>query len=853
MKYKVISTLTLLIISILLCTNLFAGVSGTIRGTVTDKETGKPLQGVNIMLKDTKLGTITDEKGFYVITNVPIGRYTVKAMMMGYRPKNITGLVVAIDHQTKLDITLEETTLDIGAEVTVTAEKQMLQQEITSTTHITRGEELNFMPVKDFKDALKREPGVVGGHIRGGRESEVLYLVDDIPIEEAIYGETGANLPNSSVVEMSLQTGGFSAEYGNAMSGVVSVVTKEGNESLHGYIKAYTDYVGDKSDHLQKYELNAGGPLLDQKLGYFVSGDFTMSGTRWRERLEDHVASPIMTNYNINGKLTTNITPSHKLVFQGIVSHQNWIEYEHKWKYHLSGLPEKENNSYRASLTYTHTLSPKTFYKLSLSQFYVMDQILGKNDGNFQPYLGKYTMVAEDPYDLEYFVRSTDGSDLVKPTWRDSEQSITIAKGDFTSQISRYTQMKLGAEGTYYDLYMNNVEYRLIHPDSILPGFPPEEAYNIYITQYNYYPKAGAAYLQFKSEALQDVTLNYGVRFDFLDPTASRPAVEFDFDKGKDPYDPSVVKNEKTVDADFKYQFSPRLGISMPVTDKDKISFNYGHFFQFPLFSYLYTNADYDFSGMNSILGNPDLKSEKTIAYEVSWEHLFTEDMKIDITYFNKDIENLIDKVTFYVESQDTLGHKLNKPFQQYRNLSYGHSYGVEFFLEKRHGITDWWNLPTSYLSGKISYTWMHSKGSSSQFGTQYDPKTGNITVPPYEYYLSWDQRHTLTASLDYRVPEEWGVNVLYRYNSGKPYTSSDGDKDPNSERKDPTSYFDMKANKNFFMGPFKTSIFAEVLNLFDKKNVEWVDSEGRPGGIYEDPTAYDVGRRINVGVTAEF
>ncbi|RMH74139.1 MAG: TonB-dependent receptor [Gemmatimonadetes bacterium] len=833
-----------------------AGITGTLSGHIIDNDTQTPLEGVNVVLVGTDLGTISDETGYFVLNNIPGGTYAVRFMRIGYTTKTIKGVVILMDQHKKIDVHLQATALDVGAEVTVHAQRQLLQQDVTATMHITTGEEINFMPVKDFQDAIKREPGVVGRHVRGGRETEVLYLVDGIPIQEAIYGETGANLPNSSIIEMSLQTGGFNAEYGNAMSGVVNVVTKEGTAKTQGLFKYYTDYIGgDQSDHLNQFELNLGGGLWGEKNNYFLSADFATSDTRWRTQFDGKIDAPNLIRYNINGKAVTYFHPRHKLVWQGIISHQTWTDYEHPWKRHLEGLPEHENNSYRYSLTYTHTLSSKTFYKTSLSRFYVLNQILGKNNGVYE--MEDYILVSEPPHSIRYFVDKRDPTDpdpLVKPQWRDSEQIITIGKADFTSQLNPFNQLKLGAEFTHYDLYVNNVEYVLIDPDAILPGYPPEAAYSVYVTKYDYQPVAGAAYLQFKTEALQEVTLNYGVRFDFLDPKTHRPAVEFDFEQGRNPFRPQEIINDKTVRAEFQYQISPRFGVSMPITEIDMINFNYGHFFQFPLFSYLYTNPTYDFKGYNSLLGNPDLAAEKTVAYEVGWEHLLTEDIKFSANYFNKDIENLIDKVTFYLYDAEL---NATKPFEQYRNLSFGSSYGLEFYLEKRRGVEAWSGW-LAHLSGKISYTWMHAKGSSSQFGTQYDPE-GVITVPPHEYYLSWDQRHTLVANVDYRLPENWGINVLLRVNSGQPYTPADPDPfdtetpDPNSKRMESTTYFDFKLNKDMTFGWLFASCFLEVLNAFDADNVIWVDHNGQPGGVYADPTAWDVGRRINLGILGKF
>ena len=122
-------------------------------------------------------------------------------------------------------------------EVIVTAKAPLIRKDVTATTHFISSKEIENIPVQSFMEIVDIQPGVAAGHIRGGRKSEVLYLVDGIPIQEAIEGKAGSELPNSSIIEMTVQTGGFSAEYGNAMSGVVNIINREGSNEFSGKVE----------------------------------------------------------------------------------------------------------------------------------------------------------------------------------------------------------------------------------------------------------------------------------------------------------------------------------------------------------------------------------------------------------------------------------------------------------------------------------------------------------------------------------------------------------------------------------------------------------------------------------------
>jgi len=324
------------------------------------------------------------------------------------------------------------------------------------------------------------------------------------------------------------------------------------------------------------------------------------------------------------------------------------------------------------------------------------------------------------------------------------------------------------------------------------------------------------------------MVVNAGLRYDFLDPRAQRPMVEWR-PYGQKVYTPVVTGYSK---AKLKWQVSPRLGLALPITENDFFFINYGYFFQMPLFEYLYTNLGYDYTGAFPISGDPDLKAERTVAWELAYQHAFMKEYLFSLTYFNKDIANLIDSKTYTLSEGEKLG------YTQYVNLAAAHVWGVEAYLEKR---------PTHFVSGKVAYTLMGAKGTSSSAGQGYNWYQWGVNVPYGDYNLSWDQRQTLVVNLDLRDEARWGMSSVLRLNSPLPYTRSNDI--PNNARMKPRAYLDVKANRELYLGRLRFSLFADCRNVLDNHNLLWVDANGNPGGILRDPSAYSTGRRATIGL----
>ncbi|MCF7802317.1 MAG: TonB-dependent receptor, partial [Candidatus Marinimicrobia bacterium] len=302
----------------LLGSNLtFAATVGTIAGTVVDDNTGEPLPGVNIVVEGLGLGTSSDIEGDYFIENVPVGRYTLKATMIGYDALTYEDVRVIMDQTTRINFRMQEGFVQ-GKEVVITAERPMVEKDVTVKKIVRSAEEIQNLPVRDLTEMLTLQSGVIQIksaeygipgfedrgieqiHVRGGRSGEIGYTIDGMYIENPIYGGIGkgTRLNKYAVEELEVQTGVFSAEYGDAMSSIVNNISFTGGAEYEVKLTVEGSGVSpQKNDQLRDYQKIAGrlsGPILPHlgdKFTFSISGDITTGAYRTL-KFDDKVYDP---------------------------------------------------------------------------------------------------------------------------------------------------------------------------------------------------------------------------------------------------------------------------------------------------------------------------------------------------------------------------------------------------------------------------------------------------------------------------------------------------------------------------------------------------------------------------------
>ncbi|MCD6502016.1 TonB-dependent receptor, partial [bacterium] len=244
--------LVILFAALVLVVSVWAGTTGKISGKIVDKDTDEPLIGVNVQVFDDSGnllgGAATDFDGNYFILNIRPGIYKVKASYMGYISVTQTSVVVSSDRTAKVDFELEQSVIK-SEEIVITSKRKQVELDVTSSTSTTTSGQIENMPVSDVADILQVKAGIVEHngqlHMRGGRSSEVSYVVDGMPVTDPTYGSQGLKVSTSSIQEITVQTGSYNAEYGGALSGIVNIVTREGDPNkFSGSLNYLTDDFG---------------------------------------------------------------------------------------------------------------------------------------------------------------------------------------------------------------------------------------------------------------------------------------------------------------------------------------------------------------------------------------------------------------------------------------------------------------------------------------------------------------------------------------------------------------------------------------------------------------------------------
>lgn len=845
------------------------------------------------------LGAATDMDGSYLILGVPPGTYTIRAIMLGYNEMVVQNVQVSADKTTRVDFELQETTLVFDEVVTVVAERPIIKRDLTSTESSVSREVIENIPVENITDVINLQAGVVDGHFRGGRLGEVAYMINGIPVNDVYSGDFAIEVENNAIQELTVISGTFNAEYGQAMSGVVNVVTKEGTSQYTGSGKLYLgDYLSghsniftniDEPNPVYNFEGSLSGPfpLWGNKLNFFASGrvlqedgyiygkevflptdrsDFSVSdnpedwivqshGETYRfsealaQRLIEEADAAPMNNslrYTGNLKLTYRPTSQDKINLEGIYQWREWREYDHRFWLNPQGDYKRQQWGLTSTGSWNHVFSARTFMDIRYSYFYT-----------------KYSQfVYEDRFDPRYVpaVRLQDaGANAFlsggQQMWHFYRSTTThVIKPDITSQVTDQHQIKAGLEFKSHRLWLHEFEVIPDHPNRMAP----DSSFNH--NKYSNYPIEIAAYIQDKME-FDYMVMNVGVRVDYFDPDAEVP---LDFQN------PATSSRRK---AQTSFQISPRFGIAYPISEKGVIHVSYGHFFQTPNYFYLYTNPEFEIFPLQSTpspppqsllntMGNADLKPQKTVIYELGLQQELADDFGITLTTYYKDIRNLLGTEVL----QTVEGYK----YARYINRDYGFVRGITFEFEKRH---------SEGISASVDYTYQIAKGNAS------DPNTAFLdaqTDPPKETEkqlvpLNWDRRHQINATITLGELGNYALSFIGRYGTGLPYTPTFQNVQTaveNSGTRPDIFNVDMYAYKNFGWLGLQYQFYIKVYNLFDRLNEQDVFTDTgragytlaplyagglRPRGIntldqyFNRPDFYSPPRRVQIGLEVKF
>ncbi|NWF88186.1 MAG: TonB-dependent receptor [Ignavibacteriaceae bacterium] len=898
----------LILLLLLVSMQIAAQTTGKISGKVLDKKDGSPLIGVNIIVEGYNFGAATDANGEYFIINIPPNNYNLKASLIGYETIKIENVTVSVNRTSNVNFRMSATIIE-GEEVVIVAEKISNKKDQTSSVRNINADQINSLPVENVESVVEMQAGVVAGHFRGGRIDEVAYLVDGLNVNDASYRTRAVTIEKDVVSEVEVITGTFNAEYGNAMSGIVNIVTKDGGDQIHAsasvnssnFYTSHKDiFIGLKDSDFfrtKDYQLYLELPIISNVLSIVTNGRYQdikdqFNGIKrflpdnysnflnenpdqwYSEHTGDNSITPmgVEQSFSLFGKLFfkpfTSIRSS--LIYSLNHSESKW--YGHYWKYNPDGRGTNHFRTDLVALEINHTLSSALFYELKFSYL--------------RNFTGTY--VYEDYLDSRYVHDiysestgsgfSTGGQDKNYSKRTNQDYS---AKFDITYQADKNHILKSGILFTKHNLdnfwavirnkYAGTPEELEFTIDTasqkrIYTYYEPTLITNssVYSDIYTVSPVEFAAYIQDKME-YDNLVINLGARYDYFNPNATypsqlrNPANQLSF-----PDNPEYMS--KDLKADPSYQISPRFGISYQLGKAALLRFSYGHFFQMPPLYALYTNPQHIVSAQDygTTMGFAQIKPQKTIQYEVGlWQQL-TNEMGLEVAVFYRDIYDLLSAKVITTFNQIRYG--------LYSNKDYGNARGLELKFD----------FVSGNLSAGLNYTLQFTRGNAdnptftfSRAGSNIDPV--NVLIP-----MSWDQRHTLNVSVSY-FSDFYGASLIAYYNSGTPYTWTplvesrlyQVNLNPNNSPKPATFSVDLSAFYTIWQyDKFSLKVNLLAYNIFDTLNeVNVYSSTGQaytdivlPTNIsshrsdfndyydvIHDPSMYSAPRSIKLGLTFSF
>lgn len=804
----------------------------SIKGKVTDAKTRESLPSVNVSVKGTYYGAVSDLDGKFTISGINPSTYTIEVSLLGYKSVQYTGFKVVAGDTALLEVKMEETVLSLGQEVVIIGEKPLFDIEETQSTRSITSEDIKVSGVQNVKDVVAMQTGVVQSdneiHIRGGRTYENAYLLDGVSVQDPLAGTGfGLQLSPAAIQEVEVITGGYNAEYGQATSGVVNITTKEGAKQYNGSLGYKRDHFGFNNGSRSNfntdiYEMSLSGPepltsyifpalgaQIPGTLSFFGTfyGNFSDGYTRWIENIvrgkpdgylvqvPDQLYSSLLgydtfwsprrsNNWSWLSKLTWRPNGTLKISYtfsQSITIDQNSqtvqatlerVEANPGYQFDFQNIPDSSNTftqrNMQHSFAFTHTLGPKSFYEIKVSRYTARV----RGDAN-----GKYFDEYNEPRDIVTFPLDY---------YNTERDTIGVIPGDGFYDIGNPTRWRdhFLSELTIKGDFTNNftekhrfktgMEMRFQNMqmiDLVSPWFKPLGLnYDIYKVN----PALGALYAQ-DNITLKGMILNFGLRLDywfpgkFVDQTLKLPADSINVSPQiQEAY---FSETYELFGRRMKARISPRIGISHPVSDNQTLFFSYGHFSKLPRPQFIYSKlARTSARSTFQTIGNPNLNPETTVSYELGLRNQLSEGDVLTLTAYYKDI---FDYIT--ARSVRSLRARASGSYTTYINLDYSRIRGFEVEYKTRIG---------SWFRGTFSGSYSIATGKSSAADDAvYNLQLGleeNIKENP----VAFDRPLQLGMNLNFNakkgepllgfgkgILDDYNVFMRVFYQSGKRYT----------------------------------------------------------------------------------
>jgi outer membrane receptor protein involved in Fe transport len=989
--------------------------TGKLTGTVTDAQSGAALEGAQVILQGTGISALTGANGRFFVVNVPPATYTVLVRRIGYTSAEVHNVVVQIDVTRTVDVELSAAGAVGVEEIRITAEEvPLVQPGVTGTGSNIRAEEIQALPVTNIQGVLSLQQGfievpqntdlisfsetrrnpVTPLRVRGGRGGETLTLIDGVPINNFVFGGPAFDITNEAVEQVDFQRGGFEPQYGNALSGIINIATREGGTSLAGGFSYQTSKIGgalgSRPDELLDFNLFQGflsGPIpgTGQRLRFMAAGrlssgadrvlNFDSDVARALGRPADkpaQAANPLAWDLfpgwrafgydqvrDITGKLTYYVTPTAKLSVEGIRYERQRLPFDFDWMltgfnpYNAPAVQNLEDSlsvGPAGALITQPVLGTAQYYDVVQGSLFTertlysakWDHTLGR--WAYKARVGRLDQRRETcsvwqgvclgnkfaDYNFnDQFVapiKSTINPTAGTENIYGGEHLITTSVSmDVQGQATDHHQLQLGGSYELHDL--NYQEWTNVGTNDVyvVPRY------------YKAKPFVAAAYIQDRIE-YDFLTVKVGMRFDWgraggqffanpRDPTNGTTAREIcDANPGTytttDPISMQPVSGfaacaldrnllaqataeaqaDDFVNAGTRTQFSPRIGVSFPLTERSMVFFNFGRYSQNPLYNNVFTNTGIgtvagdslgvcdatavvpgtnqcypiitNVWGETPFLGNPNLLIEKTTSYELGFATEIGDQFALQVAAYSKDQFGLTGtreggrspSGAVYFDVGSTYGNAIydyyvmvNQDFQTVR--------GFEVSLRRR--LFNYWGFNINF-----GFSQATTNAAAPELAYQRNDAEG-VPQNLKEITSEIDIPVTFNASLLFRVGNEqpFGIGILdaivrnanatvtVSARSGVPYTPTlsfqglgDSQLEQNSGRSPSVFTMNLLAGKDFNLSNLHWGVFAQITNLLNTKNCNQVyATTGNCDGGSVDQSTRRNGNTVGTGASSTF
>lgn len=861
---------------------VLAGTTGSLKGKVGNASDGSPVVGANVVLLGSKMGAASDINGVYYVTNIPAGTYSVRVTAVGYKSATLTNLRISADLLTEQGFTLAETAVQ-GEEVTILAERPLIQLDKTASVQITDAAQLQQLPVRGYTDIIKIQSGVqtysyntsnAGRNynensngprisVRGSRDDEVMFNVDGVTLNDPYSGFITFRVPDLAWDEFTFYKGNFSAEYGRYMSGVVNWTTKTGDEQYHAAAEMTSDAVSPEKSRFDqtKFGIALSGPIIPgvedyHFFGAYEHGDYGDRGPSFVDNGAKPMNGTVWDAATV--KLTNSLTDKMRLDVGALYSNEEWNEYRHAYYYNTAHMPYYLDENLALYGRFNHAVASDLNYTVTASY---TDIKRFRGDNTYREDLSAYGTDNLPNFDQTslFWLPGREFRNYMK-----RRTEATGLRADLQKLIGFDHDLRTGFEMQLYTLRY----YEHFRPDAVVTG---DTAGYVDVNNFGFdrwgaeSDGAGALtmdplndpnYVQAPPKPVtmgfyfQDkIRLDYGIRFDlglrwdYLDPDAEGI---------KNPTEPlgsngQLIIGEDTEPVDAFSIWSPRLGVSFPVSDVTTFHFNYGRYTQFPSFYSYYVDYNYfekmaSVSGYHVEMGNPSLEPTKTTSYEFGVDHGLGDYTALAFTAYYKSIKDYVNVLNL---------PSVPTSYSTYFNMDRAITKGLEVEFRLK---------PYKRFSSALNYTisWANGTGSSN-IGNDRVAWTGS-DPPKFTNPLVFDRRHHFSGVVLYAFDEGDGPKLLgypllenstFGFNvdaaSGRPYTKKKtfneitlGANFPENERAinastiDWSYQLDFRFTRGFNISGVDAEVFFNVTNLLDAENYVSVwESSGDPGTTY--------------------